>query len=448
MPQQQPPPSSQQQWPRGPENDLHKAALFGSNARIRALLASSMIDVNLGDPNGWTPLMCAAHQGHSTAARILLSNGANVSPEGDGDSTALLFAAENGHAAVTKILLDTGAADPVAARACDGSTPLHLAAAGGHSEVMRALIEAGAGASSNSRRLDGATPLYLSAESGHLGATKILLRAGADPTLPAAVKTSWKTFVPLDEAAGNGHTEVVRELLQRFGLKGCGGASGGIDALSMAARHTQVDTMEMLTDAGLIDNGEALIIAASFGRFVSAKFLLKKWRGCRTRGEEQDEEAYANGFNKFKVGPLLNAVGLLGYPAPRIVRMLVDAGANTESTLRLTDKGGKVIVDGTPLAFAEYHLREKKVQGRDATEEHLHRLQAVRRLLLRVEAIHAVSWLWRSDGAPSIGHAAEVATSETKTASAPLISVLSPVAWRKPKKHGVLLAALFRWVVV
>lgn len=126
--------------------------------------------------------------------------------------------------------------------------------------------------------MDRATPLYLSAESGHLGATKILLRAEAEPTLTAAVKTSWKTFVPLDEAAGNGHTEVVRELLPHFGLKGCGGESGGIDALSMAARNTQVDTIKMLTDAGLVDNGEALIIAASFSHFEPAKFLLKKRR--------------------------------------------------------------------------------------------------------------------------------------------------------------------------
>lgn len=249
---------------------------------IQALLASrGSKDINKGDPHGWTPLMCAARERHSGATRVLLDNGAKLSIEGRGGVTALLLSSEQGHSAVTKILTDAGA-DPAAALSRDRSTPLHLAATGGHSEVMRAPIEAGA--CSNSRRLDGATPLYLAAGSGHLDATKILLHAEADPMLTAGVYTSWKIFVPLDEEAGNGHTEVVRELLQRSGLKGCGGAGGRV--VSLATRHTHVDAMALLMDAGLVDTGEALIVAASFGRLVSAKFLLERQR-CNARGEEK-----------------------------------------------------------------------------------------------------------------------------------------------------------------
>lgn len=110
--------------------------------------------------------------------------------------------------------------------------------------------------------------------------------------------------------------------------------------------------------------------------------------------------------------------------------MLV-AGANTAATLRLEDKEGQATLDLTLLNIIDFWLLQKNIQGKDATEDHLHRLQASRRLLSRVEAIHAISWLWPSDDAPSIGYAEEVVTCETKTASTPLKSVLLPVLRRK-----------------
>lgn len=70
--------------------------------------------------------------------------------------------------------------------------------------------------------------------------------------------------------------------------------------------------------------------------------------------------------------------------------------------MRFTDLGG-VGFDGPPLAFATKVLREKKASGSGAKEEQLRRLEAVRRLLLRVEAARAVSWVWPG-GAPDLGH--------------------------------------------
>lgn len=55
-----------------------------------------------------------------------------------------------------------------------------------------------------------------------------------------------------------------------------------------------------------------------------------------------------------------------------------------------------IFVDGTPLAFTNQCLLETKAGATGATEEQQHRLETVRRLLLRVEAIRASSWLWYS----------------------------------------------------
>ncbi len=160
----------------------------------------------------------------------------------------------------------------------------------------------------------------------------------------------------------------------------------GVDMLLLSAMNQHVDTMAVLADAGVVDNGEALISASCNGRELSAKFLLQQRKG--------DEAAYVNYRSIDSLTPLIGAVGYIVFscPSPRIVRLLVDAGADTKSA--------NPRINQTPLATASRMLREKKINGKDATEDQLHRLEGVRRLLLRVEAVHAVSFLWPVDAPP------------------------------------------------
>lgn len=83
-------------------------------------------------------------------------------------------------------------------------------------------------------------------------------------------------FVPLDAAAYDDHSNVVRELIHHVGIKGCGGESGGVASLNGAARRQHVDIMTMLTSAGVIDTGDALFGAAGFGQEAAVKFLLQQ----------------------------------------------------------------------------------------------------------------------------------------------------------------------------
>ena len=66
-----------------------------------------------------------------------------------------------------------------------------------------------------------------------------------------------------------------------------------------------------------------------------------------------------------------------------------DAGADTTAAVRVTTKG--VTSTFTPLAHASYFLGAGRVGGKDALESQVHSLEAIRRLLMRVEAVHAVS---------------------------------------------------------
>lgn len=73
---------------------------------------------------------------------------------------------------------------------------------------------------------------------------------------------------------------MVRDLLQQLGIEGFGGATGGVEALRVAAIHQHVvDIMTTSTKAGVVDNGRAVIIAVAYGRELIIKVLLRQREG-------------------------------------------------------------------------------------------------------------------------------------------------------------------------
>ena len=365
------------QWPRGPKNELHKAAYLGSTERTVALLSDGSIDIDQGDPRGWTPLTIASRMDRSRVVRILLSEGANVAIVDDIGASALHDgSAQLGHLAVSKMLVEAGA-DLDATTYQQGYTPLFLATDRNHSEVMSTLVEAGA--NPNRRASDGRTPLFIAAKTGSVDAVKVLLRVNADPLMACG------GLLPLEQAAQKGHSEVVRELLQHVGIKGCGGESEGLKAFFCALMTQRLDIMTMFISAGVDEHGDALLLATEVGKEASVKFLLQH-QGWKASGERFS----LNTGNPRGHTPLDRAIAR--YPSPRIVRLLVDAGADTaRRAVRLTDDWGRVEFNGTPIALTTSTLRAKKVDGKDATEEQLYKLEGIRRLLSRVEAVYAVS---------------------------------------------------------
>lgn len=64
---------------------------------------------------------------------------------------------------------------------------------------------------------------------------------------------------------------MVRELIQQIGIEGCGGERCGLHALALAARNQHLDVVATLANAGIIDSGEALRVAAGRSREASVK---------------------------------------------------------------------------------------------------------------------------------------------------------------------------------
>lgn len=306
--------STRQQRPPGLSTPLQIAAMNGSTKRVVEILASGACGIDDCDQLGSSALIYAAIHGYPRIVEILLDKGADYQIACEDGSTALHLACHEGHLAVVDMLVKAGA--DLKARTRQGSIAAHYCGEGGHAGLMTVLIEAGV--NPNSRLHDGTTPLYLAASRGRLDAVKVLLRAKASPLL-TATHPSGKTYVPLDTAAQYGHSEVVRELMRQFGIKRCGGASGGVDALHMAAQEQHLDIMTELAGAGVVDTGIALIGAAGYGREESIKFLMQQQ-------QQQHEAAYVNTRDRFGTTGLICSIEACCSCSPRIARILVNAG--------------------------------------------------------------------------------------------------------------------------
>ncbi|CAN0086156.1 unnamed protein product [Scytosiphon promiscuus] len=425
--------------PRGKKNKLHDAVLDGSVKRTVRLLSEGSFDIDEVDAGGCSPLMAAASVGHARVMRILLSKGAAVSLAGRDGATALHVSAQFGHLEATTALVEAGAR--LEARNSDEATPLHLAAHQGHPEVLRALVAAGA--CINTRLAAGETPLYSAAYEGHADAVAELLLAGADTRLQTT-NPAGKSLGAFAVAAGRGHWRVVLEFTRRLGIEACGAAAGGVDALHQAAQKQRLDILEMLADAGAVDTGgKALAVACELGREESVKFLLRQKRtaGGKARYVRGARDPYGR-------TPLICTIDVAArqLSSPRIARLLIDAGADTESAVRVVDMTGMVVFDDTPLAITTGMLRYKIVEGEPATAAQLNKLKATRRLLLSVEAVRAASWLWvRTDPAPAGSPVAAGSVRKTKrssTTGTTSLTTMLPLLRKRTRKRGVLLSAL------
>ena len=427
---------------RGSLTELHRAADSGNLERIRSLFSErSDIVIDKGDAQSQTPLMLAAANGHALVCLFLIGKGANPSIS-NGKGTALLVASQFGYLDVVKVLLAAGAHMESTTSTLE-STSLHLAAQRGHPQVVRELISAGANV--NCRRSDGATPLVAAATKGHVQIIRDLLRAKADPLLAMVDPSYTYPYTPLDVGAQHDQPGVVRELIEHLGIGRCGGPSGGHQALHLAACEEGIESMALLTGAGVADTGAVLHGAVECGREKAVKFLVQRWGGAMSAAVGR--RRYVDARDRWGSTPLIKSVYGdvdLSLASPRIVRLLVDAGADTSSAVRLTDALGRVVFNDTPLALTTGMLREKEVKGVPASERQLRRLEAVRRLLLQVEELRAGAWVWPS-GAPvaRTGGAAKGVLSPPWVLTATL-----PVLRRRATRRGVVLASLFRRVSI
>ena len=119
---------------------LYNSSFDGDIEGVMAALAQGG-RVTMRNPQGFTPLLIAAQNGHPDICGLLLAHGSNVNEvKPETNSTALHLAAGRGHEAVVEVLLSWGAiVDP---QDHAGLTPLYAACQGGHLACVLMLLKA------------------------------------------------------------------------------------------------------------------------------------------------------------------------------------------------------------------------------------------------------------------------------------------------------------------
>src|SRR5689334_1041972 len=151
---------------------------LGNEAAIMLFIQAG-VDVEMRNPNGWTPLLAAAYIGSEKAANVLLKHHANVDARDKQGYTPLHWSSFKGFPGMTKLLLD-GKANPNA-QSDMGLTPLHQAAMMGHIRIVEALLKGGAKV--NETNNEGCTPLHQAVADASVDVIKQLVAAGADLNL-------------------------------------------------------------------------------------------------------------------------------------------------------------------------------------------------------------------------------------------------------------------------
>ncbi len=145
------------------EQVLMEAAYMGKLDEVRRLVLDGT-PVDVTDPEGRSPFMFAAFNGHAAVAEYLLDAGAEIDAKDSSGRTALMYAASGPFAETVGLLLKRGAEVNVQGT-LEGFTPLMTAAAEGLADVVRLLL--GAGADRDIKDVDGDTALSFARQNGH-----------------------------------------------------------------------------------------------------------------------------------------------------------------------------------------------------------------------------------------------------------------------------------------
>jgi uncharacterized protein len=158
-------------------------------------------DVNFQTPEYQeTPLLSAAHVGHTDMVNLLLAAGADPLKQNSQGLTAIQIAEKQGHSDIVRILSERGGARPNAAT-------LVWAAEKGQIDIVRQALDAGVDIKAADER--GFPAMILAALRGHGDIVELFLERGADPNM----SSTGGAETALTAAVVGGSAEAIRALI-------------------------------------------------------------------------------------------------------------------------------------------------------------------------------------------------------------------------------------------
>ncbi|KAE8329464.1 ankyrin repeat-containing domain protein [Aspergillus sergii] len=271
---------------------LHLATFGGHLEIIRRLLGECEVTdtkkrtdiphiIDAQDGKRQTPLMLASQMGHIDCTRHLIESGADISIKDATGKTVVHYAVLN----CPEIIKYVAGQDPMYSIDNEGCTPLHIAAKYGSVEATSILLSVllrSAKPNQTIKALDNAKKAALThaAEQGHTEVVKILLeRQGHAVTYD---EYHAGELYAAELAAADGHLVTLRVLIERHSEKRMiKDAILGDHLLKAASVRGQLLVVQLLLQKGLADaNGQSslsrhLSYAASQGHDSIVRTLLR-----------------------------------------------------------------------------------------------------------------------------------------------------------------------------
>ena len=241
---------------------------------VLPLLDRKDIDVNGSRGDGSTALSWAAYEDDEIAIDLLIRAGADVNVATDFHAvTPLALACANGNSGAVAKLLAAGSDSNIANRG--GETPLMACANTGAEEGIRALLKRGADVNAKEGK-DDQTALMWAAAEKHPQVVRALGKNGANVASRSRLVAKPDPYIveiSLDQSIwGSNYPDTTRWQKQ----------SGGFTALYFAAQAGDIDSAQILLEAGAeidaphVEWGSALNITIASGHEDFALFLLEQ----------------------------------------------------------------------------------------------------------------------------------------------------------------------------
>ncbi|GKT47789.1 ankyrin-1 [Colletotrichum spaethianum] len=284
------------------------------------LLLESKANVNAQAGNhGLTPLHLAALGGASSAAWLLLENGADPRRLDSQNRTVLHCAIGSTDSEVCQMLLRKDGGYLINAVDQNGQTPLHIAAMAGSNAMVTLLLDNGA----DPKRVDshGRTSLHCAIQSENLDASRALIQKAADFLVHTGDRHGQ---TPLHAAAIAGSTSVLWLLLES------GADPRRVDSNRRTALHCAIQGEHVEVCQALIREASGQLVNAMDDERRSPLHHAASWGDVTIVGMLLDQEAAIDAQDSKGLTALHVAVSQ-GYK--KVVELLLNRGADVHMTI-------------------------------------------------------------------------------------------------------------------